>query len=158
MKKSVSESTPKKGEIAKRNFESGCNCAQAVLLAFCEDFGLDTKTALMISQPFGGGMGRLREVCGTVSGMYMVLGLAHGSDDLSDRAAKARLYKEVQTLAEKFKEDNGSIICRELLGLRIEGKDSYVPSERTKEYYKTRPCAKLCRYAADLVAKHLGLD
>ncbi len=144
-----------KGEIAKKYFESGYNCAQAVLLAFCEDFGLDRETALMISSPFGGGMGRMREVCGTVSGMFMVLGLADGYSQTEDKEKKTRLYNEVQTLAERFREDNGSVICRELLGLRIKGKDDPTPSDRTKEYYKARPCAELCRYAADLTDEFL---
>jgi C_GCAxxG_C_C family probable redox protein len=145
-----------KGELAKINFESGYNCTQAVVLAFCDDLGFDKRTALMLSQPFGAGMGRLREVCGTVSAMNIILGLSRGSDNPSDRAAKAQLYKEVQQLAEKFRQDNGSIICRELLGLRTKGADTPTPSERTEQYYKTRPCAELCRYAADLIEQHLN--
>ena len=144
-----------KGELAKKLFEDGYNCAQAVLLAFCEDFGMDRETAMMISAPFGGGMGRLREVCGTVSGMNMVLGLAKKGYQKGDNASKAQLYKDVQTLAEKFREDNGSIICRELLNLRIEGKDNHVPELRTEKYYKARPCSELCRYAADLLEEYL---
>ena len=144
-----------KGELAKKLFEDGYNCAQAVLLAFCEDFGMDKETAMMISAPFGGGMGRLREVCGTVSGMNMVLGLAKKGYQKGDNASKAQLYKDVQTLAEKFREDNGSIICRELLNLRIEGKDNHVPELRTEKYYKARPCSELCRYAADLLEEYL---
>lgn len=147
-----------KGELAKKLFEDGYNCAQAVLLAFCEDFGMDRETAMMISAPFGGGMGRLREVCGTVSGMNMVLGLAKRGYKKGDNASKAQLYKDVQTLAEKFREDNGSIICRELLNLRIEGKDNHVPELRTEKYYKARPCSELCRYAADLLEKYLELN
>lgn len=147
-----------KGELAKKLFEDGYNCAQAVLLAFCEDFGMDKETAMMISAPFGGGMGRLREVCGTVSGMNMVLGLAKKGYQKGDNASKAQLYKDVQTLAEKFREDNGSIICRELLNLRIEGKDNHVPELRTEKYYKARPCSELCRYAADLLEEHLELN
>ncbi|MEE0913110.1 MAG: C-GCAxxG-C-C family protein [Ruminococcus sp.] len=147
-----------KGELAKKLFEDGYNCAQAVLLAFCEDFGMDRETAMMISAPFGGGMGRLREVCGTVSGMNMVLGLAKKGYQKGDNASKAQLYKDVQTLAEKFREDNGSIICRELLNLRIEGKDNHVPELRTEKYYKARPCSELCRYAADLLEEHLELN
>lgn len=147
-----------KGELAKKLFEDGYNCAQAVLLAFCEDFGMDRETAMMISAPFGGGMGRLREVCGTVSGMNMVLGLAKRGYQKGDNASKAQLYKDVQTLAEKFREDNGSIICRELLNLRIEGKDNHVPELRTEKYYKARPCSELCRYAADLLEEHLELN
>ena len=141
-----------KGEIAKQYFLKGYNCSQAVMLAFCDDLGIDEQTALMIASPFGGGMGRLREVCGTLSGAFMVLGLTRGCSEPKDAQGKAQLYKEVQELAAKFKEDNGSIICRELLGLRIKGKDTPAPSERTDNYYKTRPCPELCRYAAD------GLD
>ena len=140
-----------KGDLAKKYFEDGYNCSQAVLLAFCEDFGLNRETALMISAPFGGGMGRLREVCGTVSGMNMVLGLSKGKYYPEDNAKKAQLYKDVQALAGKFKEDNGSIICRELLGLRIEGKDNPTPEKRTDKYYKSRPCSELCKYAANLL-------
>lgn len=144
-----------KGEIAKNNFLSGYNCSQAVILAFCEDFGLDKKTALMLSSPFGGGMGRLREVCGTVSGMFMILGLAKGYSDPGSKETKSLLYKDAQMLAENFKKDNGSIICRELLGLRIKGKDNPIPSDRTDEYYKVRPCPELCEYAANLLEDFL---
>lgn len=144
-----------KGDIAKRYFEDGYNCAQAVLLAFCEDFGLEKETALMMSAPFGGGMGRLREVCGAFSGVNMVLGLYEGKYDIKDNQKKAKLYKDVQALAEKFKEDNGSIICRDLLGLRIKGKDNPTPDVRSDTYYKARPCSELCKYAGDLLEKFL---
>ncbi|WP_370767887.1 C-GCAxxG-C-C family protein [Ruminococcus sp.] len=144
-----------KGDIAKQNFLNGYNCSQAVLLAFCEDFGLEKETALKISEPFGGGMGRMREVCGTVTGMFMVLGLAMGNSDAKDGSTKKNVYKSVQELAEKFKQDNGSIICRELLGLQKANKESYVPSERTNEYYKKRPCPELCKYAADILEEYL---
>ena len=144
-----------KGDIAKQNFLNGYNCSQAVLLAFCEDFGLEKETALKISEPFGGGMGRMREVCGTVTGMFMVLGLAMGNSDAKDGSTKKNVYKSVQELAERFKQDNGSIICRELLGLQKANKESYVPSERTTEYYKKRPCPELCKYAADILEDYL---
>lgn len=144
-----------KGDIAKQNFMNGYNCSQAVLLAFCEDFGLEKETALKISEPFGGGMGRIREVCGTVTGMFMVIGLAMGNDNSKDNTTKKNVYKSVQELAEKFKQDNGSIICRELLGLQQANKESYVPSERTNEYYKKRPCPELCKYAADILEEYL---
>lgn len=144
-----------KGDIAKQNFLNGYNCSQAVLLAFCEDFGLEKETALKISEPFGGGMGRMREVCGTVTGMFMVIGLAMGNDNSKDNTTKKNVYKSVQELAAKFKEDNGSIICRELLGFQKNNKESYVPSERTTEYYKKRPCPELCKYAADILEEYL---
>ena len=144
-----------KGEIAKQNFFSGLNCSQAVLMAFCEDFGIDKNSALMMSASFGGGMGRLREVCGTVSGMFMVLGIAENCNNPSDKSAKTKLYGDVQHLAEKFKEANGSIICRDLLNLRIKGKDTPTPSDRTDDYYKARPCPELCRFSADLLDEFL---
>ena len=144
-----------KGDIAKQNFMNGYNCSQAVLLAFCEDFGLEKETALKISEPFGGGMGRMREVCGTVTGMFMVIGLAMGNGNSKDNTTKKNVYKSVQELAAKFKEDNGSIVCRELLGFQKNNKESYVPSERTKEYYKKRPCPELCKYAADILEEYL---
>lgn len=144
-----------KGEKAKQYFLSGYNCSQAVALSFCEEFGIDSETMLMLASPFGGGMGRLREVCGTVSGMFMVLGLAEGVTDPKNNSAKKKLYEDVQKLADEFKNENGSIICRDLLGLRIKGKDAPVPSERTEQYYKARPCADLCAYAADLIDSFL---
>lgn len=144
-----------KGDLAKKYFEEGYNCAQAVLLAFCEDFGLEKETAIMMSAPFGGGIGRLREVCGTFTGMNMVLGLYEGKYDIKDNQKKTKLYKDVQALAEKFKQDNGSIICRDLLGLRIKGKDNPTPEVRTDTYYKARPCSELCKYAGDLLEEFL---
>ena len=145
-----------KGEIAKNNFLKGYNCSQSVLLAFCKDFGIDEKTALMLSSPFGGGMGRLREVCGAVSGMFMVLGLARGYIDTDTKEDKSRLYAEVQKLAEEFKKANSSIICRELLQLRSTGKDNPVPSDRTEQYYKARPCKELCEFSANLLERFLS--
>ena len=144
-----------KGDIAKQNFMNGYNCSQAVLLAFCEDFGLEKETALKISEPFGGGMGRMREVCGTVTGMFMVIGLAMGNDNSKDNTTKKNVYKSVQELAAKFKEDNGSIICRELLGFQKNNKESSVLSERNNEYNKQRPCPELCKYAADILEEYL---
>ncbi len=144
-----------KGTAAKKYFEDGYNCSQSVLLAFAPDFGLDKKTALMISSPFGGGMGRLREVCGTVTGMFMVLGLKYGYDSPGDYQKKKTLYQRVQVLAEDFKRDNGSIICRELLGLRTNGASDPAPEKRTDEYYKKRPCPKLAEYAANLLDEYL---
>ena len=144
-----------KGDLAKKYFEDGYNCDQAVLLGFCEDFGLEKETAIMMSAPFGGGIGRLREVCGTFTGMNMVLGLYEGKYDIKDNQKKTKLYKDVQALAEKFKQDNGSIICRDLLGLRIKGKDNPTPEVRTDTYYKARPCSELCKYAGDLLEEFL---
>lgn len=140
-----------KGELAKQYFSEGYNCSQAVLLAFAEDLGIDKKTAVMISSGFGGGMGRMREVCGAVSGMFMVIGLKYGYDDPKNFEVKKELYKKIQELAEEFKKENGSIICRELLGLSEKEKSTPTPEKRTAEYYKKRPCGELVKFAADLV-------
>ena len=104
-----------KREEAEALFVDGCNCAQAVLCAFEEETGLDHKTAMMLSSSFGGGMGRMREVCGAVSGMFMVAGLLYGYDENSPQEAKAEHYALIRDLAEQFKEKTGSILCRDLL-------------------------------------------
>lgn len=134
-----------KGEFAKQFFESGKNCSQAVALAFCEEMRIEEETVARQTVGFGGGMGRMREVCGTVSGMTYVI-----SNLFGDRS-KGEVYEIVQSAAEKFKEENGSIICRELLGLSTAEKQSPVPEARTEQYYKKRPCAELCKIAADIL-------
>ena len=139
-----------RGDKAKEYFKSGYNCAQAVIAAFADKTGLDEETAKKISAGFGGGIGRLREVCGTFSGAVMALGLIR-----SDKVDKATLYAEIQDLSEKFRQDNGSIICRDLLGMRKNEKSAPVPSERTERYYKSRPCADLVKYAVELLEERL---
>ena len=138
---------------AEELFVEGYNCAQAVALAFSDKTGLDKETTLKIASSFGGGFGRLREVCGAVSGMCMVAGLLYGYDDISDKDAKMNHYALVQKLAGKFSDEAGSIVCRELLGR--EGKESPVPEDRTKEYYKTRPCARMVGLAAKIMQEHI---
>ena len=145
----------KREELARQAFKEGYNCSQAMVAAFSDLMEMDKKTALRLASSFGGGMGRMREVCGTVTGMFMVIGLAMGNDNSKDNTTKKNVYKSVQELAAKFKEDNGSIICRELLGFQKNNKESYVPSERTNEYYKKRPCPELCKYAADILEEYL---
>ena len=140
-------------KIAEELFLSGYNCAQAVFCAFKDVTGIDEVVGLKMMSSFGGGMGRLREVCGAVSGMFMVAGLKYGYSDTSDHAAKTAHYTLIQSLAKKFSEENGSIICRELLGLDTKGADSPVPSERTQGYYKKRPCAELVAQAAGIIAQ-----
>ncbi|MCI8660061.1 MAG: C_GCAxxG_C_C family protein [Lachnospiraceae bacterium] len=141
-------------ELAKAYFLEGYNCAQAVVLAFHEELGFDKQTAACMASCFGGGMGRLREVCGTVSGMFIVLGLLKGYHDPKDQDGKKALYEQVQHLAHTFKEHNKSIICRELLGLDHHT-DEPTPSARTPEYYKRRPCAELAADAADILEQFL---
>ncbi|HEX3022779.1 MAG TPA: C-GCAxxG-C-C family protein [Lachnospiraceae bacterium] len=136
-------------------FKSGYNCSQAVFLAFCDEYGMDIETALKISSSFGGGMGRLREVCGAVSGMFMVAGMIYGYTDPKDNGTKSEHYERIQYLAKQFEKENGSIICRELLGLG-KGKDSPVPELRTAEYYKKRPCVELVGMAAGIMEKYIN--
>ena len=147
------DSTLSKGEQAKQLFLAGHNCAQAVFLAFSKDLGLDDKTALRVSACFGGGIGRLREVCGAVSAMFMALGLKYASETPSDHEAKARLYARVQELAKRFKDENGSIICRELLALPA-GPQDPSPEPHTPDYYKARPCPEKVRCAANILEEY----
>lgn len=144
-----------KGEIAKELFENGMNCAQAVFCAFCDETGLDQETAIRLSAGFGGGMGRMREVCGAVSGMVMVLSYLKASTDPANHEEKADLYALIQQAAGEFKAECGSMICRELLGLG-EGPSCPNPECRTKEYYKKRPCSESVRLAADIAEKYLN--
>lgn len=138
---------------AEELFLSGYNCAQSVFCAFCEDFGIDFKTGLKMTSSMGGGMGRLREVCGAVSSMFLIAGLKFGYIENNNDEIKAKHYKLIQDLAEEFKKENGSIICRELLG---EDKNGFIPEKRTNEYYKKRPCTEFIKFAAKLTEKILS--
>lgn len=139
------------GDKAVQMFKSGMNCAQSVFCAFAEDYGIDKETAQKISSGFGGGMGRMREVCGAVSGMFMVYGLMHGYTDSDSASAKGKTYTGIQELAGKFKQECGSIICRELLGLNRNENNSPQPTVRSSEFYKKRPCTELVRIACDIL-------
>lgn len=145
-----------KREKAINLFEEGYNCAQAVFGAFSGETGMDFETAVKFASAFGGGMGRLREVCGAVSGMFMVLGVLEGYASPTAKEEKTVLYKKVQDLAEKFKEKNGgTYICRELLQ-NVETTQTYIPEDRTPEYYKARPCAKFVGDAAEILEEYLN--
>lgn len=143
-----------RGITAEQNFKNGCNCAQAVLAAFSDLTGLEEETAMRIASGFGGGMARMREVCGAVSGMFMAAGLILGDDNVPSREHKAALYTALQKLAEEFRKENGSILCRELLAGVGAGQGG-APEERTERYYRKRPCAELCRCAAELLEEYL---
>jgi len=146
-------------EKAERLFKEGYNCSQAVFGAFHDLYGIDVETALKLSSSFGGGMGRMREVCGAVSGMFMVAGLETGTADGNDREGKKHNYDVVQSLANEFRKKNSSIICRELLGLDKEGTEIDIsntnPAKRTKEYYQKRPCIELVKDAVDIIENEL---
>lgn len=139
---------------AKELFLQGANCSQAVAAAFEDVVDLDEKTLLRLSSSFGGGMGRLREVCGACSGMFLIAGLLYGEYDISSSELKGKHYEKIQTLAKRFEEENGSIICRELLGLDHKS-DEPMPEKRTAQYYKKRPCCELVVYAAGLLEEYM---
>ncbi|MCI7061666.1 MAG: C-GCAxxG-C-C family protein [Lachnospiraceae bacterium] len=143
------------GQKAKKLFLDGYNCSQSVFLAFEDKYDIDHSTAMRLSSSFGGGMGRLREVCGAVSGMFMVAGILYGYDTPGDFEAKSRHYARIQELAEEYSGRNGSIVCREILGLG-KGKDDPVPSRRTQEYYKKRPCPDLVAMAAAIMEEYIN--
>ena len=144
--------------LARQYFESGYNCAQAVVMAYNDIMSLTTDEAAKIAAPFGGGMGRMREVCGTVSGMTFIAGAicpAINPQNLEERKAN---YALVQHFAERFRQENGDIVCRRLLGLEpmAERSETPMPSQRTEEYYRKRPCAEYVASAARIVAEYLA--
>lgn len=142
-----------KRELGENYFKEGYNCAQSVALAFLEELSLDKDTALKLVSGFGGGFGRMREVCGAVSGMVFVLNAVKGYFDPSDNVGKVELYKTVQSLMKAFKDKNGSYICAELLGVSKEC--SPTPETRTATYYKKRPCASLVGDACEILQDYL---
>ena len=134
-------------------FSGGCNCAQAVVVAFCDVTGLEPGFAAKLSSSFGGGMGRMREVCGAVSGMLMVAGLLYGYDDPGEKDCNKKAhYALVQELSGKFREEVGSIICREILKNPPSDPN---PTPRTAEFYKTRPCVRMVITAARILDEYI---
>lgn len=149
----------KRVEKARDLFLSGFNCSQSVLGAFNDIFGIDDNTAFGISAGLGSGVGRLRNVCGGVSAASMIIGLVHGAREGSDTEAKAETYRIVREFAEKVTEIRGSYICSELMQRQSE--KSYIPEERTEEYYKKRPCVAIVMTCAELICEYLeewGID
>lgn len=143
-----------RAERARQNFLRGYNCGQSVVLAFSDLLDLSEKQLLRVSAPFGGGMGRLREACGAVSGMCMVLGLLFYDAEHITTEEKSALYAREQAVAARFREKFGSIVCRELLA-GTGATDAPQAEERTAEYYKKRPCPALCAAAAGILEEYL---
>src|SRR5574344_366421 len=160
---------------AESNFTNGYTCSQAVASVFAEQLGFSKEEICKLAQAFGGGMCRTREVCGSISGMLMALGMLQGSADVRDKKTKDAVYEAGQKLMDEFRTQNGSVVCRELLGLVPLGTSqaqlanaspqnaspdtsmtSPVSEARTPEYYKKRPCAKLCGDAAEIFARYLS--
>jgi C_GCAxxG_C_C family probable redox protein len=147
----------KRIERAVDNFMAGYGCCQSVVAAFADLYGVNEKTALRFGAGFGGGVGRLRMMCGAVSGIVMLVGLDCGQTEGSDREGKSACYKVVQELLARSEQQNGSLICAEILGLKGHDKANctYEASPRTAEYYKTRPCAAKVESAARIFADYL---
>lgn len=144
-------------EDAVQAFESGYNCAQSVFVTYADLFGMDRETALKLSSSMGGGIGRMREVCGAVSSMALLAGLKEGNTDPSNEDRKEQIYLLVREMSDRFKEENGTIICRELLGIKSR-EQSAKPQARTQEYYANRPCSRLVAAAAKIVEEMLLED
>ncbi len=142
-------------DSARDLFMEGCNCSQAVFAAFSPLLGLEKAQALRLAMGLGGGVGRLREVCGAVSGAAMVLGALYGGDDARDKTAA---YAKVRQFADSFKEQHGAIVCRELLQKKKDEQESAKASDRDAQFYATRPCAKLVFDAAQIVEAMLRED
>lgn len=141
---------------AKQNFLDGYNCCQSVMLAFSDVFEADELTLSTIASGFGGGLARMREVCGTVSAIGMAAGFISPAVHPKNIEERTANYALVQELAGEFRKENGSIICAELLGLRPKKEiESPAPSERTEEYYRKRPCPELVACSARIIARKL---
>ncbi len=145
-------------ERARNYFTAGYNCAQAVTMAFDDIMDMDVNMVARTAAPFGGGMGRMREVCGAVSGMTLVAGAISPSIDPKNMDERKANYALVQSFAAQFRAENGDIVCRRLLGLEpaTESSETAMPSERTAEYYHKRPCVEYVASAARIVAEHLS--
>lgn len=135
-------------------FKSGYNCSQSVVAAFADMYGYTEEQALRMAASFGGGIGRMRQTCGAACGMFLLAGLENGTTDAKDRDGKAANYALVQQLAGEFLKRNGSLICAELLGLK-QPEGSFIPENRTDQYYQKRPCVKMVEEAARIWVEFL---
>jgi len=144
----------KRTEQALTYFYDGYNCSQAVFMAYSDLYDIDKELAAKISSSFGGGMGRLREVCGAVTGMFMVLGLHYPATDVKDKAAKTTNYAAVQRTAAEFKQEMGSFICADLLKIK-RAPENPTPSERNVKYHALRPCDRCVAMAAEILGKEI---
>ena len=136
-------------------FENGYNCAQAVAVAFCDVTGLEPKAAAAMASSFGGGMGRMREVCGAVSGMLLIAGILYGYDTPGDDQIKAAHYQRVQEMAAQFRQEAGSIICRDILK---NPPSDPSPTPRSPEFYQMRPCTRMVYLAAEILSHYISAE
>lgn len=151
----MNEELEKKVNQAISYFENGYNCSQAVFMAYADNYGIEQETAAKLATSFGGGMGRLREVCGAVSGMFLVLGMHYPATDTKDKAAKTKNYDAVQRTAKEFKAEMGSYICADLLKTKHQPENPK-PSERNAKYYALRPCTRCVAIAAQIVGNEIS--
>lgn len=142
-------------EKAVEKFNNGYNCAQSVVMAFCEDLGLSEEECAIMSEGFGGGMGRTRSVCGAVSGMVMLAGLKMSKGIAKDMETRTKIYAAVQAMMADFKAEMGTTICSELLGEQLPKDKGATPTERTDSFYKKRPCSEIVRLCTEIAQKHL---
>lgn len=154
-KRTIKIDVEERSRIAREAFEQGYNCSQSVVVAYADVLGQDAEVLASLVGPMGGGMGRLREVCGAVSGMFMVSSAAYQGASNTDRTVRTQVYGAVQKLAERYRSECGSIVCRELLGLKQKS-DAPVPEERTPDYYRRRPCSEYVALAARMVGEYLN--
>lgn len=140
---------------ARELFTSGYNCAQAVVGAYSDLFGMNPEEAMRAAEAFGGGMGRMRLTCGAVSGMFMLASLKYSKAEEKDTETRTKIYETVQKMAEEFKQKNGTIVCGELLGISKADESSARPDERTAQYYKKRPCIGCVEDCAKITEKFL---
>ena len=145
----------KRVERAKELFHQGFNCSQSVFAACADIYSMDEQTALRVAASFGGGIGRMRQTCGAACGMFLLAGLENGSAIPGDAEGKKNNYAYVQHLASKFKDENGSLICAELLGIAPRPQEP-TPEARTEAYYKKRPCADMVASAVRIYLESLG--
>ena len=136
-------------EKARDLFVQGYNCSQAVVGAFCDVTGLGLETSLKVSSSFGAGMGKMRSVCGAVTGMFIVAGLLWGNTEC-DTASKEKHYTLIQQMSQRFKDEHDTIVCMELLKI-LKTDTAPKPDERTEDYYKARPCARFVECACDII-------
>lgn len=140
----------KHSELAKALFLEGYNCSQSVSAAYADAFGLDRDTMLRLSTSFGAGIGRMRKTCGAVCGMFIIAGLKTGTISGEDQEGKQKNYETVRAMADAFRKKNQSTTCMTLLGLR-KAEKSARPSERTPDYYQSRPCLKMVLDACAII-------
>ena len=138
--------------MAAEYFVNGYNCAQAIAVAFCDYIGMEKEQAAKMASSFGGGMGRMREVCGAVSGMLLVAGILYGYGTPGDDGIKKEHYSRVQELAGAFREEIGSIVCREILKNPPSDPN---PTPRTAEFYAQRPCARMVYLATQIMEEYI---